>query len=88
MGPTGSGSSSGCLSTRPFTVSLYMSLRTLLISERQKYVKCGKQLNKNRAVTLKKNGARYITVILILTYGEKPNVAYKSLPCVMFVFYR
>lgn len=34
MAPTGSGSSRGGLSTRPFTVSLYMSLRTLLISER------------------------------------------------------
>lgn len=36
MAPTGSGSSRGGLSTRPFTVSLYMSLRTLLISEKHK----------------------------------------------------
>lgn len=32
MGPTASGNSSGCLSTRPFTVSLYMSFLTLVIS--------------------------------------------------------
>lgn len=36
MAPTASGSSRGGLSTRPFTVSLYMSLRTLLISGKHK----------------------------------------------------
>ncbi len=100
MGPIGSGSSRGCLSTRPFTVSLYMSLRTLLISKKHKHVHCGEQLNQQYNQTFTLLCIWYITVILILTSGQRLNVAYKSLsekrktteicqlPRALFVIYR